>query len=122
MALLGRLIPTTHVLLWTESLACTACGEHREKPTVSSYSEAHKLTFNLSGKPGNWDDMPQLSKEGLLRRRTFESMDARASLEEIAHKLAGNTVVRRFFFAEVWNILGVSRVHPPVPTPLEETS
>ena len=31
--------------------------------------------------------MPQLSKEGLLRRRTLELMDARASLEEIAHKL-----------------------------------
>ncbi|HEX2713475.1 MAG TPA: hypothetical protein VHM88_14840, partial [Candidatus Acidoferrales bacterium] len=82
------------------------------------------LTFNLSGKPGNWDYTPQLSKEGLLRRRTLELMDARASLEEIAHKLAENTVVRRggFFFAEVWNILGVSRVHPPVPTPPEETS
>jgi hypothetical protein len=34
------------------------------------------------------DYIPQLSEEGLLRRRTFELMDGRASLEEIAHKLA----------------------------------
>jgi hypothetical protein len=34
------------------------------------------------------DHIPQLSEEGFLRRRTFELMDGRASLEEIAHKLA----------------------------------
>jgi hypothetical protein len=34
------------------------------------------------------DYISQLSEEGLLRRRTFELMDGRASLEEIAHKLA----------------------------------
>ena len=33
------------------------------------------------------DYVPQLSEEGLLRRRTFELMDGRASLEEIAQKL-----------------------------------
>ena len=33
------------------------------------------------------DYIPQLSEEGLLRRRAFELMDGRASLEEIAHKL-----------------------------------
>ena len=33
------------------------------------------------------DYIPQLSEEGLLRRRTFELVDGRASLEEIAHKL-----------------------------------
>ena len=33
------------------------------------------------------DYIPHLSEEGLLRRRTFELMDGRASLEEIAHKL-----------------------------------
>jgi hypothetical protein len=32
------------------------------------------------------DYVPQLSEEGLLRRRTFELMDGRASLEEIARK------------------------------------
>ena len=34
------------------------------------------------------DYIPQLSEEGLLRRRTFELMDGNASLEEIAQKLA----------------------------------
>jgi len=33
------------------------------------------------------DYIPRLSDEGVLRRRTFELMDGRASLEEIAHKL-----------------------------------
>ena len=33
------------------------------------------------------DYVPQLSEEGLLRRRTFELMDGKLSLEEIAHKL-----------------------------------
>ena len=33
------------------------------------------------------DYVPQLSEDGLLRRRTFELMDGRVSLEEIAQKL-----------------------------------
>lgn len=32
--------------------------------------------------------VPQLSDEGLLRRRAFDLMDGKATLEEIAHKLA----------------------------------
>jgi Arginine methyltransferase oligomerization subdomain/Ribosomal protein L11 methyltransferase (PrmA) len=34
------------------------------------------------------DYVPQLSEEGHLRRRTFALMDGKASLEEIAHRLA----------------------------------
>ena len=34
------------------------------------------------------DYIPQLSEEGLLRRRAFELMDGRTSLEELARKLA----------------------------------
>jgi hypothetical protein len=34
------------------------------------------------------DYVPHLSEEGRLRRRTFELMDGKASLEEIAHRLA----------------------------------
>ena len=34
------------------------------------------------------DYVPHLSEEGHLRRRTFELMDGKASLEEIAHQLA----------------------------------
>ncbi len=41
------------------------------------------------------DYIPQLSEEGFVRRRTFELMDGRASLEEIAHKLA-DEFPRRF--------------------------
>ncbi len=41
------------------------------------------------------DYIPQLSEDGLLRRRAFDLMDGRASLEEIAHKLAAE-FPRRF--------------------------
>jgi protein arginine N-methyltransferase 1 len=34
------------------------------------------------------DYIPQLSEEGQLRRRTFDLMDGKASLQEIAHQLA----------------------------------
>jgi hypothetical protein len=34
------------------------------------------------------DYVPHLSEEGRLRRRSFELMDGKASLEEIAHRLA----------------------------------
>ncbi|OLB40082.1 MAG: hypothetical protein AUH11_02595 [Acidobacteria bacterium 13_2_20CM_57_17] len=34
------------------------------------------------------DYIPHLSEEGLLRRRTLELIDGRASLEEIARRLA----------------------------------
>jgi protein arginine N-methyltransferase 1 len=34
------------------------------------------------------DYVPQLSEEGRLRRRSFELMDGKVSLEEIAHRLA----------------------------------
>jgi type I protein arginine methyltransferase len=34
------------------------------------------------------DHIPQLSEEGLVRRRTFELMDGKVSLEEIARRLA----------------------------------
>ena len=46
--------------------------------TVLSPKQLHRVTA---------DHIPQLSEEGLLRRRTFELMDGRTSLEEIAHKL-----------------------------------
>jgi hypothetical protein len=120
MALLGRLIPTTHALLWTESLACIACGEHREKPTVSSYSEAQT---NFRFGPANWG-----LYASTFQRRAFAPQDSRVDgCESFARRncaQAGRKHCRTpgGFFAEVWNILGVSRVHPPVPTPLEETS
>lgn len=41
------------------------------------------------------DHVPRLSDEGLLRRRAFELMDGKATLEEIAHRLAAE-FPRRF--------------------------
>lgn len=41
------------------------------------------------------DHIPRLSEEGILRRRAFELIDGRTSLEEIAHKLAAE-FPRRF--------------------------
>lgn len=49
------------------------------KGAVLSTTKLHKLAA---------DYVPKLSEDGLLRRRTFELMDGRLSLEEIAHELA----------------------------------
>jgi hypothetical protein len=40
------------------------------------------------------DHIPQLSGEGLLRRRAFELMDGKATLEEIARELAAEFPMR----------------------------
>jgi len=53
------------------------------------------------------DYIPQLSEEGLLRRRTFELMDGRASLEEIAHKLAAEFPQRFSSWQEALSYAGV---------------
>jgi protein arginine N-methyltransferase 1 len=53
------------------------------------------------------DHIPQLSEEGLLRRRTFELMDGRASLEEIAHKLAAEFPQRFSSWKEALSCAGV---------------
>jgi protein arginine N-methyltransferase 1 len=53
------------------------------------------------------DYVPQLSDEGLLRRRTFELMDGRASLEEIAHKLVAEFPERFSSWQEALSYAGV---------------
>ena len=53
------------------------------------------------------DYIPQLSEEGLLRRRTFELMDGRASLEEIAHKLAAEFPKRFSSWQEALSYAGM---------------
>lgn len=53
------------------------------------------------------DYVPQLSQEGLLRRRTFELTDGRASLEEIAHKLAAEFPKRFSSWQEALSYAGV---------------
>ena len=54
------------------------------------------------------DYIPQLSEEGLLRRRTFDLMDGRASLEEIAHKLASEFPKRFSSWQEALSYAGVA--------------
>ena len=53
------------------------------------------------------DYIPRLSEEGILRRRTFELMDGRASLEEIAHKLAAEFPKRFSSWQEALSHAGV---------------
>jgi hypothetical protein len=53
------------------------------------------------------DYISQLSEEGLLRRRTLELMDGRASLEEIAHKLAAEFPKRFSSWQQALSYAGV---------------
>ena len=53
------------------------------------------------------DYIPQLSEEGLLRRRTFELMDGRASLEEIAQRLVAEFPKRFSSWREALSYAGV---------------
>lgn len=53
--------------------------------TVMSPKQLHKLAA---------DHVPWLSDEGLLKRRTFELIDGKATLEEIARKLAAEFPTR----------------------------
>jgi hypothetical protein len=53
------------------------------------------------------DHIPQLSEEGLLRRRTFELMNGRASLEEIAHRLVAEFPKRFSSWPEALSYAGV---------------
>ena len=53
------------------------------------------------------DYIPRLSDDGLLRRRTLELMDGRASLEEIAHKLAAEFPKRFSRWQEALSHAGV---------------
>lgn len=71
---------TTHVMPLEGSSASPLQFEQSQLGgAVLSPKQLHRLAA---------DYIPELSEEGLLRRRTFELMDGRASLEEIAHKLA----------------------------------
>jgi hypothetical protein len=53
------------------------------------------------------DHIPQLFEEGLLRHRTFELMDGRASLEEIARRLVEEFPKRFSSWQEALSCAGV---------------
>ena len=53
------------------------------------------------------DYVPHLSEEGRLRRRTFELMDGKASLEEIAHRLTTEFPERFVRWEEALSYVGI---------------
>jgi len=83
----AKLVEDDYVWRWTTRIELTelvgASPIHFEQSqlngAVLSPTKLHKIAA---------DHIPQLSDEGLLRRRTLELMDGKASLEEIAHTLA----------------------------------
>jgi protein arginine N-methyltransferase 1 len=87
MGLEAKLLEEDYIWRWTtriEPLAGSNASPFQFEQSqlggaVLSPSQLHRLAADYA---------PQLSEEGLLRRRTFELMDGRAPLEEIAHKLA----------------------------------
>jgi type I protein arginine methyltransferase len=87
VCLAAKLVESDYVWRWTTRIepleGSGGSPIHFEQSqlngTVLSTTKLHKLAA---------DYIPQLSEEGRLRRRTFELMDGRVSLEEIARRLA----------------------------------
>jgi hypothetical protein len=86
MGLEAKLVAEDYIWRWTthimppEGSKASPLEFEQSQPggAVLSPKRLHRLAA---------DYIPRLSEEGLMRRRTFELMDGRASLEEIAHKL-----------------------------------
>ena len=87
MGLEAKLLEEDYIWRWTTRVmpleGSKAPPLQFEQSTLGGAVLSPKQLHRLAG-----DYISQLSEEGLLRRRTFELMDGRASLEEIAHKLA----------------------------------
>ena len=87
VSLEAKLVESDYVWRWTS---------HIDPLSESSSSSAHFEQSQLAGavlSPKQLrklaaDHIPQLSDEGVLRRRTMELMDGRRSLNDIAHQLA----------------------------------
>jgi protein arginine N-methyltransferase 1 len=87
VSLEAKLVENDYVWRWTtrvEPLAGSSASFIHYKQSqlagaVLSTANLHRIAA---------DYIPHLSEEGRLRRRTFELMDGRASLEEIARRLA----------------------------------
>lgn len=83
----ARLVENDYVWRWTTRIeplegsgASLVCFEQSQlNGAVLSTTQLHRIAA---------DHVPQLSEEGRLRRRTFELMDGKISLEEIARRLA----------------------------------
>jgi type I protein arginine methyltransferase len=94
VSLAAKLVENEYVWRWTTCIKplerSSASLIHFEQSqlagAVLSTTQLHRIAA---------DYIPQLSEEGLLRRRAFELMDGRVSLEEIAHRLTAE-FPRRF--------------------------
>lgn len=85
--LAAKLVEEDYVWRWTthiEPLSRTSASPiHFEQSQLAGAVLSPKRLHRLAA-----DYIPQLSEEGQLRRRTFELINGKASMEEIAHKLA----------------------------------
>jgi hypothetical protein len=85
MGLETKLLQEDYVWRWTTRVmpleGSKASPLEFEQSTLGGAVLSPKQLHRLAA-----DYIPQLSEEGLLRRRTFELVDGRASLEEIADK------------------------------------
>jgi SAM-dependent methyltransferase len=87
VSLEAKLVEKDYVWRWTtriepldgSSASCIQFEQSQLDGAVLSASKLHKTAAGY---------VPVLSEEGRLRRRTFELMDGKASLEEIARRLA----------------------------------
>ena len=82
-----KLVENEYAWRWTTHIeppaGSAALHIHYEQSQLAGAALSPKQLHKIAA-----DYVPHLSEEGLLRRRTFELMDGRATLEEIAHKLA----------------------------------
>ena len=87
VSLQAKLVENDYVWRWTTHVAplgeSAASPLHFEQSQLSGAVLSPKQLCKLAA-----DYIPQLSDEGLLRRRTFELVDGKSTLEEIACKLA----------------------------------
>jgi protein arginine N-methyltransferase 1 len=105
MGLEAKLVGEDYIWRWTTRImpleGSKALPLQFEQSTlggaVLSPKQLHRLAANY---------IPQLSEEGLLRRRTLELMDGSASLEEIAHKLLAEFPTRFSSWQQAFSYAG----------------
>ena len=106
MGLEAKLVEADYTWRWTTRVipleGSKASSLHFEQSQLGGAVLSPKQLHRLAA-----DYIPELSEEGLLRRRTFELMDGRASLEEIAHMLAGEFPQRFSSWQEALSYAGV---------------
>jgi type I protein arginine methyltransferase len=106
MELEAKLVEEDYIWRWTTHVmpleGSKASPLEFEQSTLGGAVLSPKQLHRLAA-----DYVPQLSEEGFLRRRTFELMDGRASLEEIAHRLVAEFPKRFSSWQEALSYAGV---------------